>query len=362
MLRFPNYVFSIIIGIFVFCIVSCENDQKELSNTGSKNSIQQKKSDLLAGEVKAISYSGFRHGQHPDRGVGAKNPTKEEILEDLKILSSNSNFKLLRLYDSQENSEAVLKIIHKEKLNFKVMLGIWLSAEVSNHEGCQWITEPIPQDILDANKLKNKNEIKNGIRLANAYQDIVVAVNVGNEALVSWNDHMVTVDSVISYVRKVKKSIEQQVTVADNFKWWALHGADLAKEVDFIAIHTYPLWEEQDIEDGLSYTISNIREVMDSIPQSRIIITEAGWATTASEFGDRASEEKQKRYYDELMPWAAKMNITTFWFEAFDEDWKGNSEDPQGAEKHWGLFTVGRKAKLVMYDQYPERKPEGNKE
>lgn len=59
-------------------------------------------------------------------------------------------------------------------------------------------------------------------------------------------------------------------------------------------------------------------------------------------------------YYRQLMDWAAKMNITTFFFEAFDVDWKGNPENPHGAEKHWGLFTVDRKAKRVMYEDYPD--------
>jgi exo-beta-1,3-glucanase (GH17 family) len=48
------------------------------------------------------------------------------------------------------------------------------------------------------------------------------------------------------------------------------------------------------------------------------------------------------------------MNITTFFFEAFDEDWKGDANDPLGAEKHWGLFTVERKAKLAMQKLYPD--------
>ena len=43
--------------------------------------IQQRESDLLVGERRAICYSGFRKGQHPDRGDGAVNPTDAEILE-----------------------------------------------------------------------------------------------------------------------------------------------------------------------------------------------------------------------------------------------------------------------------------------
>ena len=43
----------------------------------------QQVGDLLHGEVMAVAYSGFREGQHPDRGDGAANPSADEILEDL---------------------------------------------------------------------------------------------------------------------------------------------------------------------------------------------------------------------------------------------------------------------------------------
>jgi exo-beta-1,3-glucanase (GH17 family) len=92
-------------------------------------------------------------------------------------------------------------------------------------------------------------------------------------------------------------------------------------------------------------------EVRNTLPTARIVITEAGWPSVASEFGHRASEEKQLQYYQGLMSWAKEMNITTFWFEAFDEDWKGDPNDMMGAEKHWGLYTVDRKPKKVMQNQ-----------
>jgi exo-beta-1,3-glucanase (GH17 family) len=323
-----------------------------MNNEGDR--LKQSKDDLLIGVTRAICYSGFREGQHPDRGDGAVNPSYEETLEDLQILSKNSNFNLIRVYDSGENTQTILRVIKENNLNIKMMLGIWLKAEISNHEGCPWLTEPIPQKVLDQNKIDNMKEIESGIRLANEYNDIIVAVAVGNEALVEWNDHMVTVEKIIEYVRKVKDKVEQEVTVADNFKWWALDGKELSAEVDFISIHVYPVWEGQDIETGLSYSIDNIQEVKDSLPEARIVITEAGWATTASEFGERASEEKQERYYNEIMNWADEMNYTLFFFEAFDEPWKGDPSNPIGAEKHWGLFKVDRTPKKVMQKLYPE--------
>jgi exo-beta-1,3-glucanase (GH17 family) len=350
-----------IILLLSVAIVSCDFDTKTSEEVEKKhdlktNNIRQQKSDLLAGTAKAICYSGFRSGQHPDRGEGAKNPSDEEILEDLQILTYKSNFGLLRLYDCGENSQAVLRIIKEKELNMKVMLGIWLKAELSAHETCEWLTEPIPQETLDANKIANTQEILDGIRLANEYPEIIVAVNVGNEALVEWNDHKVDADTIISYVKQVQHEIAQPVTVADNYEWWALNGKKLAEAVDFVSIHLYPVWEGRDIDEGMSYSIENVQKVRDSLGDVRIVVTEAGWATIASEFGERASEEKQLQYYNDFMDWSEKMNITTFFFEAFDEDWKGDPDDPMGAEKHWGLFTVDRKPKLVMQEFYAEMK------
>ena len=112
---------------------------------------------------------------------------------------------------------------------------------------------------LAANALKNVAELQRGIELANRFDDIVVAVNVGNEALVEWNDHMVPLEKVIAYVRQVKAAIDQPVTVADNYEWWIQDGAPLAAEVDFLGVHTYPAWEEKTIDEALPYTIENMQ-------------------------------------------------------------------------------------------------------
>jgi len=360
-MKFNVLFMKLTVGILLSSItfLGCSSDKNVLTLSERKTienqgKILQNQSDLLAGVSKAVCYSGFREGQHPDRGEGANNPSYEETLKDLKILSRDSNFTLIRLYDCGENSETVLKIINENNINIKVLLGIWLNAELSNHESCEWLDKPIPEKTLMANKEKNKKEIKKGIELANQFPHIIVAVNVGNESLVSWNDHLVETDTIITYVQTVKQNIEQPVTVADNYKWWTDNGLKLSKVVDFISIHVYPLWEGQDIDTALSFSIDNVKEVCEAIPESKIVITEVGWATIASEFEERASEEKQVRYYNEIMSWAEEMNITTFFFEAFDEPWKGNLDNALGAEKHWGLFSVDRKPKKVIQELYPE--------
>jgi exo-beta-1,3-glucanase (GH17 family) len=314
--------------------------------------IQQKSSGLLCGVTKAICYSGFRTGQYP----GQVNPSDHEILEDLQILSRNGNFSLIRLYDSRVNSATALRLIETHQLKLKVLLGAWLGAEVSS-TNCTWRKEPYPEEELAANRRANGEEVDRAIRLANQYPSIVVAVAVGNECLVEWNDHRVPAETIIGYVRKVKQSIAQSVTVADNYEAWVQHGPAFARELDFVSVHTYAQWEGKDIDEAMPYTIANLQAVRNVLPGSRLVITEAGWSTVASEFGPRASEEKQRRYYQELNAWADKMKVTTFFFEAFDEDWKGNPTNPLGAEKHWGLFTMDRRPKLVMRELYPELEP-----
>lgn len=338
---------AFVLLLFVACQNKSVNKEQSMDNKDQSTSLKQDKSGLLAGVSKAICYSGFREGQHPDRGNGAVNPSYENTLEDLNIIQ-NEGFKLIRVYDSGENSKMILDVIKENKLDIKVMLGIWLKAELSAHETCGWLTEPIPDSVLAKNKITNSKEIEKGINLAKIYNDIVVAVNVGNEALVEWNDHKVDTDSIIEYVKYVKSKIEQPVTVADNYDWWANSGAELAKAVDFVSIHVYPIWEGKDIDEGLSYSIANVEKVKKALPNSTIVITEAGWASVASEFNERATEEKQLQYYDEFMTWSADNNITTFFFEAFDEPWKGNPDNPMGAEKHWGIYNVDRTPKKVM--------------
>ena len=315
--------------------------------TFALDSFSQDAAHLIEGETMAVAYSGFREGQHPDRGQGAINPSDEEILEDLNLLLAH-NFTLIRLYDSGVNSAATLKIIQQHKLPIKVLLGIWLDAEISNHENCPWLDQPILPSKLAENKIKNAAEIKRGVNLADKFSNIVVAVNVGNEALVSWNDHMVPVNQVIKYVRQVKQTISQAVTVADNYEWWISDGKALAEEVDFIGVHTYPAWENQTIAQALPYTIKNINDVHQALPNKPIAILEGGWATTGVEFAEQANESNQKRYFDEVKQWAKLSNTTFFFFEAFDEPWKGNPKNLQGAEKHWGLFNVNRTPKKVL--------------
>jgi exo-beta-1,3-glucanase (GH17 family) len=300
-----------------------------------------------SGQAKAVSYSGFRKGQHPDRGSGAVNPDEAEVLEDLQILV-HDGFRLIRMYDSRENTRTTLELIRRHDLPLEVMVGVWLDAELSNHEGCPWLVEPIPEEKLTANAAANRDEVLRGIALANEFPDIVKVVAVGNEALEDWTDHLVPVGQVIAYVRQVRAAVRQPVTVANSYSWWRDRGAGLAAEVDFLGAHSYPLFEGQTIDTALPFLARGIEQMRAALPDRPLMVLEAGWPTTSSEFPDQASEANQDRHYRELMEWSAAKGTTVFFFEAFDEPWKGNPNDPLAAEKHFGLYRVDRIHKEAM--------------
>jgi exo-beta-1,3-glucanase (GH17 family) len=281
----------------------------------------------------AIDYSGYRAGQNPQLD---RYPTQAQILEDLRILERN--WKLIRLYGSDRHSQDVLEVIRREKVGLQVMLGVWL-------------------DGHPAKDAENAAQISTGIRLATEYRDIVVAVSVGNEILVSWSDHKLTEERAIEYVERVKKAVPCPVTVADDVLYWRQPEAKLAGVVDFITMHAYPLWGREDIDTAMPSTIRHFESVRKAHPGKTIVLGEAGWATytVGDQHVPRAGDEKkQKRYYEELTAWAKANDVTTFFFEAFDEPWKGS-----GTEGHWGLFSEGRKAKLAMQALYPDLMPSG---
>ncbi len=331
---------------------ACGSQQKPTKSVQGLGQALQGEEHLLANTVQAVAYSGYRKGQHPDRGKGAIEPSQAEILEDLKLLSFQNHFGLIRLYDSGPLAQRTLSLIKEHQLPIRVMLGMWLQAELSNHENCSWLDKPIPESELAKNRLANAAEIRRGIELALKYPQIVIAVNVGNEAIVRWNDHLVPAAKVIEYVKQVKAAVSQPVTVADNYVVWKEH-PELGQAVDFAAIHSYPLWEGIDIAEAIARTERDMLEVHQANPGLPLAIGEAGWASVASEFGPRASQEKQAQYYAALMAWAKYHHITVFFFEAFDEPWKGNEQNPLGAEKHWGLFNVQRQPKKVIQALYP---------
>jgi exo-beta-1,3-glucanase (GH17 family) len=278
-----------------------------------------------------------------------------QIREDLHLLARHWRF--IRLYDCSPHAERVLQVIREDGLPLQVMLGAYLGAEMNNF-GCPW-GGTYSEEQLVANRRENAAELERLVALAREHPDTVFSVAVGNEATVDWTDHFVPVPHMVDYVRWVKARLPQPVTFCENYVPWQDKLRPLVPELDFISLHTYPVWEYKHIHEALDYTKANVASVARLYPDKPIVITEAGWCTNSNGRGmnaEHAVQELQAIYYQDLMDWTRAEGLLCFVFEAFDEPWKG-SPDPLEPEKHWGLFTVDRRPKAVMRDLYAHLQP-----
>lgn len=292
---------------------------------------------------RAICYSGFRQGQNP----GGMYPSYDEVKQDLLLL--HGRWKYLRLFDCDQHAETVLDVIRKEKMNFQLMLGAYIGAEMNNFN-CPWNGGVFSEERLELNRVHNQTRIQTLIEMANKHPDLIFSVSVGNEACVEWTDHYVPERKVIEFATQVKEKINLPVTFCENYVPWLIKLEKLAAALDFISIHTYPVWEYKHINDALDYTKENYYSVANKYPDKPVVITEAGWATSSNGRGinpENVNEDYQKMYFDKLMDWTEKEGILAFFFEAFDETWKGSPE-PLEPEKHWGLFKIDRSPKIAI--------------
>jgi exo-beta-1,3-glucanase (GH17 family) len=275
----------------------------------------------------AVCYGPHRDGQRP----GGPTPTANEIREDLRLMVPHWN--LLRVYGSSEFATTLLSILHDDGADMKVMLGVWIAPDST---------------------AANRREADAAIRLANTYPDVVVAVSVGNETQVSWSSHRCPPDTLIRHVRRVRARVRVPVTVADDFNFWNKpESRAVAAEIDFITMHAHPLWNGLALEDALPWLRDQTTAVRALHPDRSVVIGETGWATAMHDEGEQArlirgqvGELEQKQFFDAVRAWADSERLPVFFFEAFDENWKGGSH-PDEVEKHWGLFRADRTAKAA---------------
>ncbi len=291
---------------------------------------------------KAICYSGYRENQSP---ITKTYPTYKEVYEDLKILEND--FDYIRMYDASSHAKTVLEVIKNEELSLKVLLGIDLLGEISN-PNCAWGGDYSDSEIASNIRYNNK-QLEEIIRLCNVYPDIVLGVSAGNEAVPDWNENLVSSSRVLYFVTELKSRTNTVVTYCDNFYYWTNKLTEVAKYVDVISIHTYPLWNGYDVDESIKLCIKEYNQIKDLYPDKQVIITETGWATTSNSSQMKhgvANEDNQVKYNQAVDEWSEQEEIPVFFFEAFDEPWKGssNNEEP---EKHWGYYFVNRNPKKI---------------
>ena len=251
------------------------------------------------------------------------------------------------MYEPNEHAQTVIDVIRNEKLDLKIMVGIDLKGEVSNPD-CAWGGDYTKEEIR-SNIAHNEKQLKDLIKMANESEDVIFSVSAGNEAVPEWNENLVLPKRVLYYVKQLKKHTNQLVTYCENCNYWISKLKEVAKAVDFISIHSYPAWAGTPIEEATTVSIEDYQNIADYYTDTPCIITEIGWPTTAGGRGipaERASEELQVKYITEMDQWSEKNQVVTFFFEAFDEPWKGSDKWDE-PEKHWGVYFEDRTPKKI---------------
>ena len=290
-----------------------------------------------------IAYGPHRDGQSPT----GKQPTREQLTEDLKLLAAR--WKLVRIYGAGATAEDIASIIRAEHLPLRLMLGAWV-AVTERRDANGAVVESFP-----AARAANRSELESAVRLARAYPGIVNAICGGNETQVSWSDHRVPVDSLIAAIRWVRARTSVPVTTADDFNFWNKPESNaVAAEVDFIVMHAHPMWNGKQIGEALDWTTKTWESIHMAHTGRQVVLGETGWATRVGTEGDQAKlikghpgEPEQATFLREIVDWCDRTGTVTYFFEAFDENWKGGSQ-PAEVEKHWGVFRADRSPKLAV--------------
>lgn len=291
---------------------------------------------------KAICYSGYRNGQSP---ITKSYPTYDQVKEDLLLLQKD--FDYIRMYDASKHAKTACEVITKENLDLKVMLGMDLLGEISN-PNCSWGGQYSVEQIAKHIEY-NQSQLHKLINLANEYQDIVYAVSAGNESVPEWNENLVSPGRVLYFVEELKKYTNSPVTYCDNYVYWTNKLVEVAEAVDFISVHSYPVWVGKHIKEAVDVCKQEHKLIQDLYPDKSVIITETGWPTRSNNqeiSNDAANQVNQLYYYDQIQKWSVENEITCFFFEAFDEFWKGSHKVDE-PEKHWGFYFTDRTPKIV---------------
>jgi exo-beta-1,3-glucanase (GH17 family)/cellulose synthase/poly-beta-1,6-N-acetylglucosamine synthase-like glycosyltransferase len=262
--------------------------------------------------VQGFSFSPMRPGNDPNKGLL---PSIAEIDEDLALLSGDAH--AVRTYSVDGTLAEVPRLAEAHDLN--VALGAWIGA----------------------NAAANDKQVEKLLRVYRESHDNVVRVIVGNEAILR-NDRKV--GDMIRYLRRVRGEVWAPVSTAEPWHIWLDH-PELAKEVDYLAVHILPYWEGIPADAAVDYVVRRYEELRRAYPDKPIVISEVGWPSKGRiRQGAVPSQANQARFLRRFLAVAEREGYVYYVLEAFDQLWKRAIEGEAGT--HWGVYNVEREPKF----------------
>ena len=253
------------------------------------------------GPVSGFAYNAFQRWDSP---IERKYPANDSISSDLGMLSGLT--RRIRTYSSSEFPD--LPSIAAQH-GIKVTAGVW----------------------LDGRELEDRKEIeavKEAVRLNRNIERVIV----GNETLLHG---ALGVDQLIAHLKELRRALRVPVSTAEPWHIWMRY-PELAKHVDYIAVHLLPYWEGVPSDVAVEYAMDRYEQIKARFPNKHVVIGEIGWPSR----GDRltrngstatASPLEQARFTREFLARVKGKPVDYFVMEAIDQPWKANNEGRVGA-------------------------------
>src|ERR1039457_3609680 len=143
---------------------------------------------------------------------------------------------------------------------------------------------------------------------------------------------------------EMRTGIRQPVGYADTWATW-LRNPEIARHVDFIAVHLFPYWEGVDVESAVDFCFRELKAVQLAYPKKPVIIGEIGWPSEGrNRAGAVASVSNEALFLRRFLARAEKGHQRYYIMEAFDQPWKARDEGAVGS--YWGIYDVNRQPKF----------------
>jgi len=262
------------------------------------------------GILPSLSYTPFE----PGHTVADAAADSEKIRADLKKLSTIT--RAVRLYTSTEGSELVPPIA--AEFGMKVMVGAWIGRDEN----------------------RNSREIEAAINLARKNSN-VIGVVVGNETIFRGEQK---VDDLIKLIKQVKSAVNVPVSTGEIYSLWS-DNPELASNVDFIAAHVLPYWEQLPSSEAVDQAVNRYQFLRNQFPGKRIMIAEFGWPSAGYNLG-RADPGpfQQASVLRNFVNRAESIGMEYNIVEAVDQPWKYFEG---GVGPYWGILNAAREPKFA---------------
>ncbi len=234
--------------------------------------------------------------------------SRAQITEDIRLLRK-SGFRSLVTYGAQGMLGHIPEIARNEGFDGMIVMGIW--------------------DIF------SKEEWDNALGQA----QYVDGYCMGNEGLgIRYNP-----EELASKMSDLGQVTNHPVTTSEPINKYleGPYSAWLLCYSDWLFPIVHPFWNSLlDPDQAVKWLVTH-HDYLAATTGRKVIIKEAGFPTASSVGLD---EDTQIAFFQALEP----AGISFFYFEAFDQPWKGDAFKNKAIEAHWGLYHADGSPKKVI--------------